>query len=345
MWSRLTPRDRLVLDLVAEHRVLTTWQLLALAFPSEARAQRRLRELTELGVLFRTQPHRAAGGSTPFHYLLGYRGAELLAARQDSAVPRPAVHAQRITRVLESPTLRHLLGANQFFADLTGFARGLRAGLVPLSDGEGLRAWHSEAWVREHHNVVVQPDGFGVWRQHGASLGFYLEHDTGSESLRIVADKLDRYTGARDTGRYGDALSTARLLRGMVLFWVASARRERNLRRALAAKSCPVPIATAARDYGDPDGPAGEVWLLLVGDEPGGRRRRIGDLAAAIGGTEPDGKPTALTRLPEPDVEHDDEDDLADYDDEDQDDSGNPPVVVRDDQATAADWLRGWRSQ
>jgi hypothetical protein len=39
----LAQRDRTVLALVAEHQVLTTWQLLALVFPSAARAQRRLR--------------------------------------------------------------------------------------------------------------------------------------------------------------------------------------------------------------------------------------------------------------------------------------------------------------
>jgi hypothetical protein len=43
VWSRLAQRDRTVLALVAEHQVLTTWQLLALVFPSAARAQRRLR--------------------------------------------------------------------------------------------------------------------------------------------------------------------------------------------------------------------------------------------------------------------------------------------------------------
>ena len=129
-----------MLGLVAEHQVLTTWQLLALVFPSAARAQRRLRQLTELGMLFRTQPHRAQGGSAPFHYLPGYRGAQLLAAQRGASPPRPAVHAEKIVRTLEAPTLRHLLGVNQFFADLTGYARELTNNASGCPKARGWRA-------------------------------------------------------------------------------------------------------------------------------------------------------------------------------------------------------------
>ncbi len=344
LWSHLTPRDRQVLDLVAEHQVLTTWQLLALVFPSEARAQRRLRELAELGVLFRTQPHRAAGGSKPFHYLLGYRGAELLTAQRGAASPRPAAHLQKITRILESPTLRHLLGVNQFFADLSGYTRGLGAGRAGLPEGEGLRVWHSEAWVREYYRPHVRPDGYGLWSQHERSLGFFLEHDTGAESLLAVADKLEDYTGKHH--------DTARALTAMVLFWVASRRREQGLRKALWAKHSPVPVATASRDHGDPDGPAGEVWSVVAAEPDRVRRVRIDELPMMIGGTEPDGTPSVLTRLPPPtDDEVDTEgywtayDDDADADDpEPATDTGTAPRSAATMPATPSEWLRSRRS-
>jgi hypothetical protein len=292
VWSRLAERDRTVLALVAEHQVLTTWQLLALVFPSAARAQRRLRELADLGMLFRTQPHRAQGGSAPFHYLLAYRGAQLLAAQCGASSPRPAAHAERIVRTLESPTLRHLLGVNQFFADLAGYGRGLGKDRNALPEGEGLVSWHSETWIRKYYRPPIRPDGYGLWTQHGTSLGFFLEYDTGTEPLGRVADKLDDYTG-----RY---LDTARQLTGMVLFWVATHRREQGLRKALEAKHCPVPIATASRDHDHPDGPAGEIWSVLTTEAHSHRRVRLADLAPVIGGTEPDGTPTVLPRLPEP---------------------------------------------
>ncbi|WP_258563044.1 replication-relaxation family protein [Streptomyces phytophilus] len=310
LWSRLTERDRRILDLLAEHHVLTTDHLTYLLFPSRSRAQHRLLELTRMGVLFRAQPYRAAGGSKPFHYLLGYRGAELLAAQAWADPPRPSVHANWIRRTLESPRLGHLLGVNDFFAALA--ALGRRAG---LAEGEGLLAWHSEDWVRDHDPASILPDGYGLWVEGGRALGFYLEHDTGTESLSQVAEKMDRYQRRR---KYQPA--TARLLRGMVLFSVASRRREDGLRNALWTRCGPIPVATTNRALSGPLGPAAEVWSLLTAEPRQARRVRLGDLPRLIGGTQPDGAPTILTTVPEfddPDPDwladdeaHDDKDDM-----------------------------------
>ncbi|GDY33901.1 hypothetical protein GTS_55340 [Gandjariella thermophila] len=327
LWARLTPRDRTVLELVAEHQVLTTEQLRALVFPSISRAQHRLLDLAEAGVLWRTQPYRAEGGSKPFHYLLGYRGAELLAAQQGTSPPRPSAHADRLRRILESPRLGHLLGVNQFFADLAGYSR--RAGLgTPFSPadgrprGEGLHTWRSEKWITEFYQHKITPDGYGCWYQDGRWLGFFLEHDTGTEPLRRVADKLDRYTAGSDD-RYSDGWEMARQLAGMVLFWVASRRREQGLRKALQAKHSVVPVATASRDHGDPDGPAGEVWSVVTPDPHRARRVRLGELPAMIGGTIDDGTPTVLHELatrPGPVLDRDD----------DRDDDSSGEAAFRD---------------
>jgi hypothetical protein len=53
LWSRLTDRDRRILHLVSDHRVLTTDQLTVLEFGSLSRAQHRLQELHSLDVLWR----------------------------------------------------------------------------------------------------------------------------------------------------------------------------------------------------------------------------------------------------------------------------------------------------
>ncbi|WP_198008957.1 replication-relaxation family protein [Saccharomonospora saliphila] len=299
LWAQLTPRDRTVLELVAEHHVLTTEQLRALLFPSISRAQHRLLALTEAGVLWRTQPYRAEGGSKPFHYLLGYRGAELLAAQRGTMAPRPATHADRLRRILESPRLGHLLGVNQFFADLADYCR--RSGLgAPFSaydgrpEGEGLHTWRSEQWITEFYEHQIGPDGYGCWYQDGTWLGFFLEHDTGTEPVRRVVDKLDRYMGADQphSNRYDPAR-----LAGMVLIWTTSARREQNLRTALQAKHFLVPVATAARDHGDPDGPAGAVWSVVTAVPEHATRVRLGELPARIGGTTDTGAPIVLREL------------------------------------------------
>jgi Replication-relaxation len=77
--ARLTGRDRYLVRVVAEHRVLTTDQLAALAFDSTITARHRLDALARLGALNRFRPHRATG-SAPWHYLLGPLGAALLGA-------------------------------------------------------------------------------------------------------------------------------------------------------------------------------------------------------------------------------------------------------------------------
>jgi hypothetical protein len=80
LWSRLTERERRILNLAARHRVLTTDQLQAVEFGSATGAQHRLQELTRLD---------SCGGSGSLHrrvipwwyYAVGYTGARLVAAQ------------------------------------------------------------------------------------------------------------------------------------------------------------------------------------------------------------------------------------------------------------------------
>lgn len=303
-----------MLALVDRHTVLTTDQLLVLEFGSLTRAQHRLAELRRLDVLWRFRHPLVSGGSRPWHYTVGYTGARLLAAQRAVRAPRPGVFVQRLERIAESPTLRHLLGTNQFFVDLAAYAR--RAGWpnANVLDGNGLDTWRSEKEITALYQNQVRPDGYGCWSEHGRRLGFYLEYDTGSEPLWVLADKLNAYAGGTDRRRSSYAEPTAATLHGMLLFWLPSARREANARRALAGRYCPVPIATAFRDYGDPDGPAGPVWAVLdparyAGRGTAGRtagraagqvpvgvsgRLRLADLPAAIGGTDDIGRPLVL---------------------------------------------------
>jgi hypothetical protein len=144
-------------------------------------------------------------------------------------------------------------------------------------------------------------DGLGVWAERDVRLCFYLEYDTGTEQLRRLVEKVSAYLGERAHFRgERDRRVWVESLAGMVLFWLPSTRRETALRELLVrAETGPLPIATAARDHGDPDGPAGQVWLPLpiLGEiAPPSRRMRIGQLAAGIGGTEPGGQPSTLAR-------------------------------------------------
>ncbi|WP_335645163.1 replication-relaxation family protein [Amycolatopsis albispora] len=61
-----------------EHHVLTSTQIVDIAFPSRRAANLRLRDLYQWGVLHRFQPHRTRG-SHPMHYVLDTAGAVALA--------------------------------------------------------------------------------------------------------------------------------------------------------------------------------------------------------------------------------------------------------------------------
>ena len=258
--SWLTDRDRRLLDVLADHHVLTTCQVAQLAFPSLNMAQKRLHRLYRLEVLDRFRWH-APVGSVSWHYALGPVGAALAAAARGTDPPRPAELRRRITRLATSPRLGHLLGANGFFTALASHAR--------VNPGCSLDAWWSERRCAEHYGQIVRPDAHGAWREAGRRVEFFLEYDTGSESLGRLVAKLAGYADLATAG--GPSLP--------VLFWLPSAAREAHLQRLLAERPvCGVAVATAAADLAKVTGasPAGPIWLT-----PGAGRHRLIDLTPA----------------------------------------------------------------
>lgn len=77
--AHLTERDRRLLALLAEVRVLTVWQIARLEFGSPVTARHRLQVLVGLQVLDGFRP-RAERGSTPMHYVLAPLGAAVVVA-------------------------------------------------------------------------------------------------------------------------------------------------------------------------------------------------------------------------------------------------------------------------
>lgn len=261
--ARITPRDRWILDLLAEHRVFTTDQIAAMAFSSLSRARSRLAQLSSRGVVdrFRGYVH---SGSQKWRWTVGSLGASILAAAHDRPAPRPAAVRESTARLAASPFLSHLLGVNGFFAQLIAHTRA--------HPNTQLARWWSEARATRETGGIVRPDGHGLWVQDDRRVGFWLEHDTGTESLRHLASKLDDYASFADVDEHGHP----------VLFWVPSSVREANLRAHLARVGAPagVTVATAAVDHADGGGgPAGRVWQLL--GRPG--RVALTDLTARPG--------------------------------------------------------------
>lgn len=242
---RLTPRDRLLMAWLAEHHLLSTSQIATALFHSLRTAQMRLTILHRLEVLARFAHGTATGApATSYLYTLGRHGLALHPHafhdpdRLGLRAPRSTL--ERTTRLAGARTLGHLLGVNQFFIDLHAHTR--------RHPDTRLVRWWSEQHATDAYAIAgIHPDGHGVWHAHGRTVGFFLEHDTGTENLARVTAKLRGY---QRLAAFGPTHP--------VLFHLPARRRETNLHHALAEHQATVPVATAV--HGDP--PAGPVWKL-----------------------------------------------------------------------------------
>jgi hypothetical protein len=281
----LTARDHHIFGLLAEHRVLTSTQLGRLCFPSMNRTRARLGELTERGMLVRFRRWREHG-TYPWCYTFGHLGAAVHAAATDTDLPTPAQIARRLPLLVHSPTLDHLLGVAEFFTTLHAAGHqptarapggGPATGRARAGGGE-LTQWWSEARTAAACGNLVRPDGFGEWTTTtpaglSVSVKFFYEHDTGTETLDRLVDKLDRYEqlAATDINR-------------PILFGLGSRAREEHTHDAITRRYGPhgPPGLTVATTHTAPPAgaadPSGAIWWPVGAP----RRRRLAALHAPI---------------------------------------------------------------
>ena len=277
--ARLTARDRWLLRMLHEHRVLTTTQITWLAFGTGRAATARLLALYQLRAIDRFRPLTATG-SAPLHFVLDEAGACLLAAEDGITPAQLGYRRDRALAIALSAQLAHTAGTNSVFCALA--AQGRRTG------GAALTCWWSERRCAALWGDLARPDGYGQWTEQAPAgptvTDFFLEYDTGSENLSRVAAKL---AGYRD-------LAARTGITTPVLIWLPTARREAGLRALLAstadrgipgtrtAGAIPgVPVATTtpeAAAHGT--GPAAAIWLPA--GQPGPRQR-----LTQAGGTTP----------------------------------------------------------
>ncbi|MBF6341788.1 replication-relaxation family protein [Nocardia abscessus] len=258
--ARLTERDRWILRMLHEHRVLTTNQLAALAFPTPAIALRRLTLLHRYGVLERFRPLRTRG-SAPMHWVLAPGGAGVLAAEAGITVRELGYNHQRALAVSHSLHLAHTLGvADWFTALITHPARDQRG------EPAQVQAWWSQTRCERLWGDLAHPDAFGRYTHAEDTLDFFLEYDLDTtRGLSKIAAKLNGFAElARTTGVITP-----------VLLWVPTIARETRTRAALRRtwERLPdpdaAPVATAAAELltsGPEPSPAEQVWLPLGTD-------------------------------------------------------------------------------
>ena len=230
--ARLTARDRWILRMLLEHRVLTTGQLTDLAFGTTRACTARMGVLYQLRAVDRFRP-LAVAGSAPLHFVLDEAGAAVLAAEDGTTLAGLGWRRDRAMAIALSPRLAHDTGASGVFTALAAAARA-------SSGRQALELWWSErrcaaAWDR------ARPDGYGRWRDQPPGGGppavadFFLEYDTGTEPLGRLIAKL---AGYRD-------LAARTGIPTPVLFWLPTMRREsraaRPAGRAAPARHTPMP--------------------------------------------------------------------------------------------------------
>ena len=84
--AQLTALDQSLLDLLAEHRVLTTPQLVVACCSPERTVDYRLSRLLDAGLVARTRPYKDRG-SAPFHWWLSAKGMKRLGRETTSRPP------------------------------------------------------------------------------------------------------------------------------------------------------------------------------------------------------------------------------------------------------------------
>ena len=267
---RLQPRDRVLTMLLDEHRTLTTTQIAAVLYDAHATAERRLYRLRQAGWLDRFTAVRAAGHRN-IHWVLGPLGAHWAAGQEHRPLPSARTGRDERRTIAASSHLDHHDGARQVFIDRLVHARH-----HPQSR---LARWWSPARAAAAAGQRIHPDGHGVWEQHDPAtgrllqVGFYLEYDTGSETLSVLRNKLEPYRRLRQEGPDYP-----------LLLFLPNPTREANLHRKLngEAPHLGITLATTTPAAADshPDHLAGAVWKIAGN---GRHRHRLADLPSQHG--------------------------------------------------------------
>ena len=254
--TRLTARDRWLLEILHEHRVLTTHQIQQLAFPSISTTTHRLLALWRLRALERFRPAMATG-SAPLHYVLGPAGAAVLAARRGQNLATFGYRLDRALALAHSDKLHHLVGTNGIFTALAHHAR--------THPGTRLLVWWSERRCQATWGKYARPDGYGRWHQDGHDVDFFCEYDTGTEPLARLLAKIGDYTALAEMTGITDT---------PVLFVLPGPTREDHIHSRLTASGLPI-ATTTPHALHTAEGPAGPAWRI-PSNSP---RRRLTDLA------------------------------------------------------------------
>lgn len=244
---RLAEEDLWLIDMLAEHQVLTAGQATQLGYQhTAARTRRRLQALAAQQLLapFTLTP---PAGRPLRCWSIGPVGAVIAAYRHGGPRPRPATTQARLHRLATNPHTAALFAANGFFTSLAAHVRA--------RPGQDLRLWWSPRTCRSVTTGVPVNARHGGYFYRGRWVGFWLEYDPAPRSPARLRTHLRRYQ------RLGQATGVSTLL-----WWTPHPDREQRLLHQLRDHSIDgLTIAVSGPHHGNPAEP---VWQVASGGKP-----------------------------------------------------------------------------
>ena len=220
-----------ILLAVHGYRVLRRDQVQSLLFPSRNTTNERLKRLYQHGFLERRWlPVEYGQGMGQALYLLGRRGAELIAEREETGQGTPGWKESH--NLVSSPFLQHTLMINDVRIAITLAAREAGYRVESWMDESELKAMGEYVYVTaaggRSKRVAVIPDGYLVLNLGRRWAHFFLEIDRGTVSNRRWRERIQAYLRYVGCGKYAARFGTRSL---RVLTVTTGVRRMTNLKR------------------------------------------------------------------------------------------------------------------
>ena len=223
-----TERDRVILRLVHDHRFLTRSHLQRLLdWKCTSRINLRLRALFDAQFLDRRFVP-VLRGSSPAVYIIGKSAVATLSGESGVSESRLERHRHQDKRYSDA-FMRHALAVSEL-------AVAMRAVTHDESNVRWLTWLNDRTLIEECNGSVavngntLKPDGYGRYAISDKVYNFFLELDTGSESISRIRRKLEYYRSFLASGAFRDRFGM-RAFR--VLIVTLTKRRAQSLVRAL----------------------------------------------------------------------------------------------------------------
>lgn len=250
---QVQPRDVEIIRLVDTFRYVSTSQIARLFFGTRRRAQARLRQLHQAGLL---------GYATSL--VTRGRGERVwfVTKRASDILPGETVTCQRIARKeLTFGFLRHKLAVVDVYIAFLEAAREVGGTMEWLAERQA-----SEKFIGSRGEVWVRPDGFLRLElpDREPILGF-VEVDLSSITLSRMVQRFQAYYEYVATGRYQARYPEAVRANGIAMWILVICDTESRARRLLEVWGQEVAMVSLPVFYSDlarvKENPLGRIWL------------------------------------------------------------------------------------